>query len=140
MSDIGARLREEVLAVLGSIAAGARAAGTVSNTIYNWIERGNIPADKLMLLAAAGVDYLYVLSGQRSTSALANDETELVTIYRQLDTLGRAKMLAYSAGASTPGITQTFHGPVGASISGDLHHTGDIHVGSPPKPKPRRRS
>lgn len=74
MSAIGERLREEVFA-LGGIAAAARIAGSATNTIYNWIEKGNVPADKLMLLAAAGADVAYILTGVRAAPPLAPPPT-----------------------------------------------------------------
>lgn len=68
MSVIGQRLREEV-EKLGGVAPAARIVGKERNTIYNWIEKGNVPANELMLLAAAGADVQYILTGIRSGQA-----------------------------------------------------------------------
>lgn len=65
MSDIGERLREEV-EKLGGITAASRAVGTATNTIYNWIDKGNVPANKLAELMAVGADVMYIMTGMRT--------------------------------------------------------------------------
>ncbi|MDR1424274.1 MAG: helix-turn-helix domain containing protein [Azoarcus sp.] len=62
----------------------ADATGISRATIYNWINRGNVPLDKLGLLENAGADVLYILTGERSgaASALAPDEAALLDNYR----------------------------------------------------------
>lgn len=68
MDEIGKRLEEEVER-LGGVTAVAARLNTVRNTIYNWVEKGNIPAKKLADLGVGGADVLYILTGVRSAAA-----------------------------------------------------------------------
>lgn len=67
MSDIGRRLGEECERVNGGVTAVAATVGAVRNTVYNWIEKGNVPADKLKAMEVLGVDFIYVMTGVRSS-------------------------------------------------------------------------
>lgn len=64
MSTSGERLAEEVER-LGGISTVAKMLSTARNTLYNWIEKGNVPLNKLEELASLGADSVYVLTGQR---------------------------------------------------------------------------
>ena len=44
---------------------------TVRNTLYNWISKENIPANKLLLLGELGADIVYILTGVRAGEANA---------------------------------------------------------------------
>ncbi|EIJ5166973.1 hypothetical protein LJH26_004275 [Salmonella enterica] len=63
LEKVHVRLVEELKRV-GPLAV-AKSTGISRATIYNWIERGNTPLDKLALLDSAGVDVTYILTGQR---------------------------------------------------------------------------
>ncbi|WP_171892419.1 hypothetical protein [Pseudomonas aeruginosa] len=39
--------------------------GVARNTVYNWLAKGNVPLNYLMVLGTLGVDVIYVLSGKR---------------------------------------------------------------------------
>ena len=47
----------------------AKLTGISRATIYNWMEKGNVPMDKLALLEVAGADVNYILTGQRMGGA-----------------------------------------------------------------------
>ena len=49
----------------------AKQTGIARATVYNWMEKGNVPMDKLALLETAGADVNYILTGQRSGAAAA---------------------------------------------------------------------
>lgn len=40
-------------------------------TIYNWMEKGNAPIDKLVLLEKAGIDVTYILTGLKASTHMA---------------------------------------------------------------------
>ncbi|ECV5352104.1 bacteriophage CI repressor [Salmonella enterica subsp. enterica] len=70
----------------------SKAAGISRATIYNWMEKGNVPLDKLSLLASAGVDITFVLTGsyvvpEASEYGTVNnaDEAEMLAEYRAGD-------------------------------------------------------
>ncbi|MDR1889628.1 MAG: helix-turn-helix domain containing protein [Zoogloeaceae bacterium] len=61
----------------------AAATGISRATIYNWINRGNVPLDKLPLLEKAGLNADYILTGERSgAGGLSREETALLDNYR----------------------------------------------------------
>lgn len=109
--NIGERLREE-RARLGLNQGDFAAVAKVSKTTQFNYEKGERSPDAAYLeaVAAAGVDVLYVLTGQRSSpseASLAEDESELLNHYRSMPDQDRAAMrrlgsaLAESAGKYT---------------------------------------
>jgi DNA-binding XRE family transcriptional regulator len=58
------RLREEIEKTQGGISAVAKYLEVSRATIYNWIEKGNIPANKLSELIILGIDIQYIFTGQ----------------------------------------------------------------------------
>lgn len=104
---IGERLREErkrlkmtqaVFAQLGGI-------GVSSLKLYegNEIDPGSL---FLSTIAAEGVDVQYVITGNRSTNALASDEQVLLDGYRELDPATRKRLLAFVLTESGPVAVQ----------------------------------
>ena len=69
LENLHARLIEELKRVTPPVVA--KQAGIARATVYNWMEKGNVPMDKLQLLEASGVDIAYVLTGQRTDGAAA---------------------------------------------------------------------
>lgn len=67
--NIATRLSQEIDRIPGGITVIAKRLGKARNTIYNWCDKGNIPADQLVLLEALGVDVLYVISGHRASGS-----------------------------------------------------------------------
>lgn len=65
MSTPAERLAREVES-LGGVSYVAKALKTARNTVYNWIEKGNIPLNKLDELSRLGGDTVYILTGHRS--------------------------------------------------------------------------
>lgn len=63
-----------------------------AQTLYEQDERSP-DALYLRALAAIGVDVQYILTGEQTSSALTQDEKELLFGYRGLDTRGKASML-----------------------------------------------
>lgn len=68
----------------------SKATGISRATIYNWMEKGNIPLDKLSLLALAGVNITFVLTGSYMVPkslefGIVNnaDEAEFLIEYRE---------------------------------------------------------
>jgi len=109
--NIGERLREE-RARLGLNQGDFAAVAKVSKTTQFNYEKGERSPDAAYLeaVATAGVDVLYVLTGQRSSpseASLAADESELLNHYRSIPDQDRAALrrfgsaLAESAGKYT---------------------------------------
>ncbi|HDS7101866.1 TPA: AlpA family phage regulatory protein [Escherichia coli] len=61
LEKIHARLISELKRV-GPLAV-SKSTGISRATIYNWMEKGNIPLDKLVVLGVAGVDVAFILTG-----------------------------------------------------------------------------
>jgi len=64
---LAVRFNDEIDRVKGGVSAAARHLGKSRNTIYNWIQKGNIPLDQLAKLEAIGVDVGYVSTGRRES-------------------------------------------------------------------------
>lgn len=65
MSEVGERLAQEV-EHLGGVSAVSNLLGVTRNTVYNWIEKGNMGLDKLLQLGEAGGDVNFILANVRS--------------------------------------------------------------------------
>ena len=101
-------------------------------------------ADYLIAIASVGVDTQYVLHGTAASSALTDDENELLIGYRKLDLRGKARVLGVIEGIAEPATTpvarsverntqMVFHGKVGQQIHGDITAPQTIHVGGKKK-------
>lgn len=96
--QIGARLREERMRIGSSQVDFAEACGSSRNALVQW-ERGDATpnAAVLALMSSAGVDVLYVVTGQRSgesEATLAPAERALLQAWRDSDDKGRAALAA----------------------------------------------
>ena len=69
LENLHVRLVEELKRVGPPVIA--KQTGIARATVYNWMEKGNVPMDKLALLETAGADVNYILTGQRSGAAAA---------------------------------------------------------------------
>lgn len=67
LENLHVRLVEELKRVGPPVIA--KQTGIARATVYNWMEKGNVPMDKLALLETAGADVNYILTGVRSGSA-----------------------------------------------------------------------
>lgn len=101
-------------------------------------------ADYLIAIASVGVDTQYVLHGTAASSALTDDENELLVGYRKLDLRGKARVLGVVEGiteATTVSPAKSverntqmvFHGKVGQQIHGDITAPQTINVGGKKK-------
>lgn len=79
LDGLPARLSEEIQRIGPSQLA--KQTGVARATLYNWMERGNTPLDKLPLLQSAGVNVWYVLTGQPTPAAGAGGTTIHVTAH-----------------------------------------------------------
>jgi|APLak6261664116_1056043.scaffolds.fasta_scaffold07824_1 transcriptional regulator with XRE-family HTH domain len=117
---IGERLEEERVR-LGKKKGEMAAIGGVAGSAYtNYLEGNRAPdAEFLALIAAAGADVQYILTGQRSSSALAPDEQALLAGYRALDARGKAGVFGVIGGLTQPAEkTGKFivHGDIGQNF------------------------
>jgi transcriptional regulator with XRE-family HTH domain len=107
--------------------------GVTKDTQLNY-ENGSRRPDSSYLeaIAAQGVDVLYVLTGQRNTSALSPDEADLVRRYREAPGAVRAAALAaLTAGAAPAKYQQHFEGAnIGQQVSGDVGAPFTINMGN----------
>ena len=69
LENLHVRLVEELKRVGPPVIA--KLTGIARATVYNWMEKGNVPMDKLALLETAGADVNYILTGKRSVAAAA---------------------------------------------------------------------
>ncbi|MGZ9712545.1 helix-turn-helix domain-containing protein [Glaciimonas sp. GNP009] len=112
-------------------------------------ERGQaVPGgDALSAFAAVGGDVQYVLTGLRSSNALAPDEAELLAGYRGLDIRAKANMLGMLDVVSTTSTAQPivssrhnigsvqFHGKIAQHITGGINAPQTINMGGRKKKK-----
>jgi hypothetical protein len=85
MSNIGTRLQDEVDRI-GGVSIVAAHLKTARNTIYNWIQKDNIPANKLAQLKKLGADVNYILTGEiGARETLPPREIALLDHYRHSD-------------------------------------------------------
>jgi transcriptional regulator with XRE-family HTH domain len=118
---MGARLRleRERLELLQPDMA---ALGDVKPRTYQDWERGvaGVSAEFLAVVAAHGVDVLYVVTGERSGSAsLSQAESELLTRLRQGSPVLRGYLQEVSAAPAAGGGTVTIGGDVGQQVNGN---------------------
>lgn len=100
---LGDRLREERERLKLSQPNFAAIAGTTKQTLFSW-ESGKTAPDGFLLaaFAAAGVDVLYVVTGQRSQGAaevdlLPADERVLVDAYRRCNADAKRNLIQTAA-------------------------------------------
>lgn len=96
--------------------------------------------DYLALVAAAGVDVQYVITGKLGTSDLAIDENDLLKGYRSLDIRGKAGVLGMIDGMTDPKQSPASpafinHGKVGQQITGGINAPQTINMGGRKKKK-----
>ena len=108
-----------------------------AQTLYEQDERAP-DALYLRALAAIGVDVQYILTGEKSSSALAKDEKELLTGYRDLDIRGKANMLGMldvvgTTPTAAPNIK--YAGTVKQIVEGDQSFQGGLSFGGGKKNK-----
>lgn len=85
MEFIGKRLKEEIERI-GGIPSIAKKLGAAQATIYNWIQKENIPINKLVELKKLGADTNYILTGGiGSEETLLPREAALLDHYRHSD-------------------------------------------------------
>lgn len=127
MNNIGQRLAAEIER-LGGISAVAKRLGAVRNTLYNWIERENIPLGQLMQLRDAGADVLYIITGATSPESLNSDEQVLIQLYRALPPSARAAAIGSIAGISVKVADQSGSQVISGTVLGDVAN-GNITKG-----------
>lgn len=133
MEKFGARLKEERKR-LGLKQAQLAELAATTNVAQSRYESGDRSPDwgYLSAIASAGVDVLYVLTGQRDTSTLSPDEADLVRRYREAPGAVRAAALAaLTAGAAPAKYQQNFEGAnIGQQVSGDVGAPFTINMGN----------
>lgn len=131
---IGARIKEERERLGFTQPAFARLGASSKNSQIAWEKEGAFPnAAVLAAWAAHGADVLYILTGERSATALSPEEQTLLGYYRDAPAAVRRAAMGALVGGALPGgmtITQTGSGvQVG-------HSSGPVTVGAP---APRKR-
>lgn len=96
LENLHVRLVEELKRVGPPVIA--KQTGIARATVYNWMEKGNVPMDKLALLETAGADVNYILTGQR-TEGTASDPAEQVLLgsYRRCKPDAKANLIQMAA-------------------------------------------
>ncbi|MCK9246676.1 MAG: Cro/CI family transcriptional regulator [Anaerolineaceae bacterium] len=80
MVNLLKRLDDEVRRLGGPVKV-AKLLGVAKGTVYNWIEKGNIPADKLEALDIEGADTGYIITGRRNPPGIAGTAGESKKLY-----------------------------------------------------------
>ena len=96
LENLHVRLVEELKRVGPPVIA--KQTGIARATVYNWMEKGNVPMDKLALLETAGADVNYILTGER-TEGTASDPAEQVLLdsYRRCKPDAKANLIQMAA-------------------------------------------
>lgn len=131
-SSIGARLKEERERLGYSQPAFAALGGASKGSQLAWEKGTATPnAEFLNLVAAVGVDVLYVVTGQRDQSKLAPEEDVVLAGYRKLDARGRAGVLALIGGMQEqqPTTDVRVKGDLGQYVAGDVTTPFTIDMG-----------
>lgn len=145
LENLQVRLVEELRRVGPPVIA--KQTGIARATVYNWMEKGNVPMDKLALLEVAGADVNYILTGQRSPSMPAADPAEQVLLdsYRRCSAQARQNLIQtaalLSAGLGSVGVATAAHATGGVSqsnVHGSNHFVAGDSATSVPA-KGRRR-
>lgn len=146
MKDFNKRLRTErkrlglnqdKFAVLG---------GVTKDTQLNYENASRKPdSDYLAAIAAAGVDVLYLLTGEYASAVLPDDEKEMLAGYRSLDIRGKAGVLGMIDGMRTAptsaaeptktGPHVEFHGKVSQNVTGNVTAPQTFNMGGKKKPR-----
>lgn len=121
--SIGERLKEERERLgLSQLAFGEL--GGVKKLAQHNYEKGDRYPDALYLSALAkfGIDIQYVVTGERSASVMAQDETRLIELYRAAPVVVKAAVLsALTNGSSQERAEQVIKGDVlGNVIKGNV--------------------
>lgn len=123
MSDLCDRLKDERKRLGLNQLDFAALGGVKKNAQLNYESGERSPdSDYLRALYSAGVDIFYVLTGERMSSALTKDETQLIDGFRNLDLRGKAGVMALLGGLSPieAKSKNAIQGDVGQMIDGDL--------------------
>lgn len=87
MSNFTERLRTEIDRI--GVSELARKTGFARNSLYNWSDKGNIPMDKLLLLAQYGVDIQFVMfdaqCAQNTAHGCSVDEFGLIPVREDIE-------------------------------------------------------
>lgn len=135
MSSVGERLREE-RERLGFNQTSFGAIGGVQKQAqlkYEKDER-DPSANYLAAIAKIKADVQYIVTGERCSDALTDDEIALISNFRAAPIAVKAAMMAAGAAGASPttghiqkikgGVGQQFNGPVGSVTSGDTVNHG----------------
>lgn len=112
--------------------------GVTRDTQMNY-ENGSRKPDSAFLeaVARAGVDVLFLLTGEQARVPLSDEESALLDAYRTLDMRGKAGVLGMIGGLRTPVTAKpakrkqsiTIHGDIGQQVAGDMTAPTTINVG-----------
>lgn len=101
--SVGERLKEERERLGLTQPAFAAVAGASKRTLIDWEKGATSPsAVQLSAIAVVGADVLYILTGQRSPTAMQPDEAMLLERYRTSPQALRDAALRVLLGADTP--------------------------------------
>lgn len=145
LENLQARLVEELRRVGPPVIA--KQTGIARATVYNWMEKGNIPMDKLALLEVAGADVNYILTGDRaggapSVPALDAAEQVLLDSYRRCGATAKQNLIQtaalLSAGLGGSGVATVAHATGGVSQS-NVHGSNHFVAGDSATSMPTKR-
>lgn len=116
---IGHRLREERERLGFSQPALAGLAETTKKSQIDYEKGISFPkANYFEVIARAGADIQYIVTGVRSSAALAGEELQLLQEFRKMDSETKRRTLAMVYGGTPPPARQVFHGTVNQAIEG----------------------
>lgn len=122
MSAIASRLKEERKRLGVNQEDFAHMAGITRRPYVEWESGKTAPnAVQLSLLAQAGVDILYVVTGCRSAELLSSDELDLLRLFRASSLTGKMAAVGALNGAVTAqesAVKQKIIGGVSGQVAG----------------------
>ena len=136
---VGERLEEERKRLgIKNKSAMASAGGVVPSAYGNYVDGTRAPdGGYLVAISEVGADVQYILTGVRSSAALAPDERLLLDKYRSSPQAGKDAILGAALGGQA-GFTQKYAGGVGQVVESVAGDGLSFSVTMPAEAKPKR--
>ena len=133
MNTIGANLKKERLRLALTQEKFAEIGGIKKRAQISYEQGERYPdGGYLAAIAAIGVDISFVITGQLSDQKLTQDESQLMSGYRNLSPKAKAGLLALIGGIQpqTSAASAKYASTIGQVVEGDQTINGTLHFGN----------
>lgn len=131
------RFNQEIDRVKGGVSAAAKHLGKSRNTIYNWMQKGNIPLNQLEKLESIGVDVRFVSTGRRDladdrktadygANTCPNARSNADRVAEENEPYGDDDLDAALRSVIDDYVTREIVSEIDALIDSSLHHQGIV--------------